>query len=446
MPAAARPSGIDLLSEVTCPNCWERFPPEAALAIAGHGELRGERGDPMLAETELRRFLPTRFTPECAALDELDTPSFDLACPHCHLLVPRVLFERQDTVFLSIFGAVHSGKSYFLAAMARQMEVALPQRFGLGVTEPHPASNVLIRSYKDALFNHSDPNALVFIPTTPKEGSKYYMTVRRAGHAGEELLYPKPQFFQVAPTGRHPSAASPLRQARTICLYDNSGEHFRPDWASPSRPETEHLARSSAMLFVFDPIREPAFYERCRGRSEDPQFELAKREQPLTSQDVILATADANVKKRLGREIADPLETPLVVIVGKFDVWRHLAAEDLPAFATGDERDASTIHCFQPGIVQQVSARIREMLVTFCPGVVAAAERFSRRVCYVPVSATGCSPKELGSDLSVTPPRPVYKYPRVSLQPIWAEVPLLWVLDQVTTGLVRPERPKAAVR
>jgi hypothetical protein len=446
MPAAARPFGIDLLSEVTCPNCWERFPPEAALAIAGHGELRGDRGDPMLAPTELRRFLPTRFTPECAALDEFDTPSFDLACPHCHLLVPRVLFERQDTVFLSIFGAVHSGKSYFLAAMARQMEVALPQRFGLGVTEPHPASNALIRNYRDSLFNNPNPDALVFIPPTPTAGSKHYMAVRHAGHEGEERFYPRPQFFQVAPTGRHPNVAKTLRYARTICLYDNSGEHFLPGYASPRTPETEHLCRSSAMLFVFDPIREPAFNELCRGRSADPQFKQAESEKNHTSQDVILATADANAKKRLGREIADPLETPLVVIVGKYDVWRHLVTDDLPAFAKGDERDSSAVQYFRSGIVQQVSARTREILVKLCPSVVAAAERFSRRVSYVPVSATGCSPAELGSDLSVDPPRPVYKFPARSLRPIWAEVPLLCVLDQVTPGLVRPERPKAAAR
>jgi hypothetical protein len=444
MPAAARPSGINLLAEVTCPNCWERFPPEAALAIAGHGELRGDRGDPMLAETELRRFLPTRFTPECAALDEFDTPSFDLACPQCHLLVPRVLFERQDTVFLSIFGAVHSGKSYFLAAMAQQMEVALPQRFGLGVTEPHPASNAVIRGYKDTLFNSPNPEAFVSIPNTPTTGSTHYMQVRRAGQDGETRLYPRPQFFQVAPTGQHPNVAKPLQHARTVCLYDNSGEHFMPQHASPSRPETDHLCRSSAMLFVFDPTREPAFRDLCRGRSKDPQLEESEKEKTLTSQAVILATADANVKKRLGREIADPLETPLVVITGKFDVWRHLVDGDLPAFDSADEGHPASVRRFRAAVVEQVSAKMRELLVRLCPAVVAAAERFSRRVLYVPVSATGCSPSICGSDLSKNPPFPVYKFSRGSLRPIWVEVPLLWVLDQVTTGLVPTGRPKAA--
>lgn len=213
MSASARSAGIKLLEEITCPNCWEKFPPESALAVAGHGELTG---DPRLEdETETRRFVPTRYTPECAALDEKDTPSLELACPHCHLLVPRVIFERRDTVFLSIFGRTTSGKSYFLSAMARQMETALPQRFGLGVTEPHPASNTLIRDYKNVLFNNPDPDALVDIPATEKTGRRHYHSVR---YGGDVRQYPRPMFFQVTPTGRHPNAAHLLPYANHLPL------------------------------------------------------------------------------------------------------------------------------------------------------------------------------------------------------------------------------------
>lgn len=446
MPSAARPAGIDLLAEVTCPNCWERFPPEAALAIAGHGELRGDRGDPMLDPTELRRFLPTRFTPECAAVDELDTASHDLACPHCHLLVPRVLFERRDTVFLSIFGQVAAGKSYLLAAMARQMETTLPQRFGLGVTEPHPASNALIHRYRNALFNNPDPESLVSIPATPPTGSEHYMSVRYAGVTGEVRLYPRPLFFQVAPTGGHPHAANPQRYARTICLYDNSGEHFRPEWASPARPETMHMCRSSAMLFVFDPTHEPGFMKRARGDTAASHSSQAGARWHGEPQDIILATADANVKKRLGREIADPLETPLVFILAKFDAWRHLVSGDLPPYAAAQEQAGSSIESFRPAVVEKVSARMRELLVSLCPAVVAAAERFSRRVCYVPTSATGCSPLAAGGESSAPLPGAGARFRRGSLQPLWADVPFLWVLDQVTTGLVLSSRPKASSR
>lgn len=425
----ATSSGIQLLNEVTCPNCWQKFPPESALAIAGHADLTG---DPRLEdEREPQRFVPTRFTPECAALDEKDTPSFDLACPHCHLLVPRVVFERHDAVFLSIFGRVTSGKSYFLAAMGRRLESSFPQRFGLGVTEPHPASNAVLRDYKNKLFNNPDPDALVDIPATQPSGSIHYQAVK---YFGDVRSYPRPMFFQVAPTGRHPNAKDPVRYMRTICLYDNSGEHFDPKWATPNKPETEHLSRSSAMLFVFDPTREPAFIERCRGTSSDPQIEETSSNSENEAQDVILATADQNVKKWLGREIADPLDTPLVVIVAKFDAWRHLAKGDLPGFATGDEHDVSTLQGFRPAEVERISNKIRELLMSLCPAIVAAAERFSRNVCYIPTSATGCSPVITGRNPHTR--KPEYKFRRGSIQPIWAEVPMLWILHQLTKGLV----------
>ena len=150
-------------------------------------------------------------------------------------------------------------------------------------------------------------------------------------------------------------------------------------------------------------------------------------------QAVILATADQNVKKWLGREIADPLDTPLVVVVAKFDAWRHLVKGELPSFATGREGDFTAIQGFRVDEVERVSNKIRELLLTLCPLIVSTAERFSRRVCYIPTSATGCSPVVVGQSAEGDP---CYKFRRGSIRPIWAEVPLLWILQELTTGLV----------
>jgi len=196
------------------------------------------------------------------------------------------------------------------------------------------------------------------------------------------------------------------------------------------------------MLFVFDPTREPSFIERCRGTADDPQFEIAAKHREDERQDVILATADANVKKRLGREIAEPLDTPLVVILAKVDAWKHLVGGDLPPFATGRQDDFSKLHGFKVADVERISAKLRALLVELCPSIVATADRFSRKVCYIPTSATGCSPIVAGRDPNSG--EPILKFRRGSLQPIWAEVPLLWVLDQLTTGLVPVAEPKEA--
>jgi len=428
--------GIDLLPEVTCPNCWHKFPPESALAVAAHGELIG---DPRLDDqTEPRRFLPTRFTPDCAAIDEKDRSSFEVACPECHLLVPRVLFERHPATFISMVGATGVGKSFLLAALARQMESTLPQRLGLAFTEPHPRSNTLIRWYKTQLFHTNKADALVSIPRTPVGGSQTYQTVL---HDGDKRLHPRPMFFQVAPTGRHPNARRPLSHTRTLCLYDHSGEHCLP-YHLPAEKEavTAHLSRASGLIFVLDPTQETAFLDDLQGDFADPQIKMwmgsaAQPVRTLESQDSILAAADAEVKKWKGRQVADPLDTPLVIALAKYDLWSKLGTGDLPPFAIGGRSgEPDGLQGFHIATVERVSGIMRQLLLTKCPSVVATAERFSRHVCYVPVSATGCRPAVECADFESG--AAFFKFNRGELQPIWAEVPLLWILHQLTSGLV----------
>jgi hypothetical protein len=244
----------------------------------------------------------------------------------------------------------------------------------------------------------------------------------------------------------HPGADRPLRVARTICLYDNAGEHFEPGHAKPSSPETQHLSRSSALMFVFDPTQEPRFVAECRGKSTDPQFAESSSDRPLDQvidpQDVILTTADQNVKQWMGRELAAPLEVPLVVVVAKADAWAHLVKGGLPPFYAGDD-ESMAVQGFRAATVEFVSGRVRELLLRLCPAIVTAAERFSRRVCYIPTSATGCAPIIDGFSDPPPPaiPKPIYKFRKGSIDPVWAEVPFLWILDRLTTGLVPVARP-----
>jgi hypothetical protein len=49
---------ITLVNRVTCPHCWNIFPPDQALWIAQHPDLLG---DPRLGAEQPICFLPTRF-------------------------------------------------------------------------------------------------------------------------------------------------------------------------------------------------------------------------------------------------------------------------------------------------------------------------------------------------------------------------------------------------
>jgi hypothetical protein len=434
---------INLVPEVRCPNCWNSFPPEASLFIASHGDLSG---DPRLEDPgERRRFMATRFRPDGAAVDEMGMDCRDLACPNCHLLLPRVLLERRSTLFLSIFGRPSAGKSYALAAMMRQLKRLLPQRFGLGFTEPHPPSNRLVQGYENSLFNHPDPNDLVDIPKTVASeygGRLWYQDVR----FGEEIRrYPRPMFFQVAPLAHHPNGQNSAQYARTLCLYDNAGEDFeagRQD--KPNNPVTQHLAKSSGLFFVFDPTQEPAFLRACRGRSADPQIEqnMKVRDNAVRDpQSTILATADQNVKKFLGRPIAQPLDTPLVVIVAKHDAWGHMLGADLPNFYLEPKRPGNSVGGLRVPVVEEVSRRIKSLLLEFEPSLVSAAERFSRHVYFVPASATGCAPVVAERDGKGNP---IYRFHAGSISPYWIELPLLWMLAKHVPGLVPVEKIRRA--
>lgn len=104
MATTARPprrSENVLRERVTCPHCWESFAPERILWISEHNDLLD---DPLLGADEQQRFVPTRFNVDGDALDAKGFPCHALACPRCHLGIPRPLLELEP-LFMSIFGA-----------------------------------------------------------------------------------------------------------------------------------------------------------------------------------------------------------------------------------------------------------------------------------------------------------------------------------------------------
>src|SRR5437667_12620553 len=108
MPAVAQ----TLLRRTTCPHCWTKFAPADVLWISRHSDLLG---DPRLGREEQQRFLPTRFDLDGNALDAKGFVCQNLACPKCHLSVPRALLETEP-LCISILGTPACGKAYSLPA------------------------------------------------------------------------------------------------------------------------------------------------------------------------------------------------------------------------------------------------------------------------------------------------------------------------------------------
>lgn len=403
-----------LLSRVTCPHCWHRFRPHETLWVSAHPDLND---DSKIPEGQ-RRFLPSRFDVTGHAIDSRGVACNQLACPECHLGIPRDLIELPPT-FLSILGAPSSGKSYFLATSIWQLRRTLSSRFRVSFEDADPGANQVLHDYEETLFHCVDPEQFVALPKTQLDGDLYQAVQQR----DRVVLFPRPFVFRLTPMAGHRHREEEFRLARTLCLYDNAGEHFLPDSDSASQPGTRHLAVSKALLFLFDPTQHPSVRRACAGRTNDPQMESPQ----IFRQDRILTEAARRIRSELALGQRERDRRPLIVVVTKLDAWLSLVGNARLTTDRVIRSSDSGLHGLQLDSLKAVSKKLRAVLEEHVPEVVAAAESFSEDVTYIPVSALGQPPEIVGDALGIRP---------ANIDPMWIEVPLLYALHRVIPGLI----------
>jgi hypothetical protein len=424
---ALDPPATPLLRRTTCPHCWETFPPEEVLWVSAHSDLHG---DPRLGPDRPQRFLPTRFDLDGNALDARDARCTVLACPRCHLPIPRGLLEMEP-FFVSILGATGCGKSYYLAAMTWGMRQVLPDTFALGFQDADPDANRVLTGYEQSLFLHPRGDDLVplgdLILKTEMQGDLY----DTVSYGNQAVSYPRPFLFTLTAQERHPNAARARQLARTLCLYDNAGEHFQPGMDSAAAPGTRHLAQARLLLFLFDPTQDLRFRERC-GAPNGP----AGGPPPVTSrQEQVLLEAAARVRRLTNLGQTEKHPRPLLVLVTKYDAWAHA----LEGKVLSDDPWRPTkkqVAALDTERIAYYSDQVRNLLRETCREVVYAAESFAQQVTYFPVSALGRRP--------ILDPRTNgwAIHPR-KLRPIWATVPLLYGLSKCLPGTVAGLKPSS---
>jgi len=380
MPPALKPSQLvlPLRSRITCPHCWNEFPPDRALWIAQHPDLVG---DPKLGADQPQRFLPTRFNVQGAAIDSRGFPCHGLACPKCHLAVPRALFEMRP-MFISILGSPASGKSYFLASMSWCLRQVLPKNFAVGFNDADPGLNNRLQEYESLQFLNPNQEALVAIEKTETQGDLYDMVL----YGDQAVSYSRPFVFSLMPLDGHPNLRAAEKTARAICLYDNAGESFLPGEDSTTSPVTRHLALSRVLMFLFDPTQDMRYRKLCRGKTSDPQMmerkERLQRERAVR-QEAILSEAAQRVRRYAGLGQGQKHDRPLIVVTTKFDSWKHLlAGATLPAVRVANVGGQCAINLEG---VEEVSKLVRALLWKVSPEIVSAAESFASQVLYVNV-------------------------------------------------------------
>jgi len=436
---AGAPVKLPLLGRVSCPHCWHQYPPENTLWISSDHESL--RGDPKLGDDAPRRFAAERFDVQGNAIDARGSRAEGLACPNCHLEVPRALYEYTP-YFVSIVGGPSSGKSFFLPAMTWYFRGSMPDAFGVNFQDADPKLNIRLHDYEETLFLNPDRESVVTIKKTEEQGAENLSDYVMMGTERVEL--PRPFVFRLEPNTRHPQAAQIATIARAVCMYDNAGEAFGAAANSRISRLTNHLEHCNLTLFLFDPTQHSRFREAAVQHSKDPQWTRSlvdkKTGKGVVLQNTILDNAASRLKKLRGMSLQERYDGPLVVVVTKLDAWLKLlpeanraallAANYLPrASATA----ATSI--VRDDRIQELSQTVRTLLRTLAPEIVSAAEGYSTDVTYIPVSATGCGVQPLAGQ-STTDNVALGVRPK-NIQPKWCELPLLVGLSKSNMRLIR---------
>lgn len=390
--------------EFTCPICWLKFDRGDVMHVAVHDSLFG---DPLLGEEQMKRFHATRFNDRGQALDECGIPCTEIACPHCRRTLAPGFFDEPHKIF-SIVGAPQSGKSYYLTVLIKLLQTTFFRDFGVVFRDADPTGNAPINEMKAHLFSAQNP-AQAFLTKTQLEGAMY----ERLPRYDRMVTLPKPFIYSL-------SGAESDDENCSIVFYDNAGEHFQPGQDSTNSPGAQHIASSDAIFFLFDPTINPDF-RRSISDSEDPQF----KSQVSDQQDIILAETEVRIKKLLGLDRREKVQTPLAIIIGKCDSWiDKIGSENLKNPIVDGTLDV--------GAVEANSQLVRNLMEEHCPYVIANAERISSDVCYFAASAFGHTPVTFEDDKGVSRIGPDPQ----KINPMYVEIPTLWALSRVRPGLV----------
>lgn len=402
---ASETPSVPLLPEsahaVTCPLCWLKFDVGDAMSIAVHESLRG---DPILGSEEMLRFLPTSFNEDGVPLDPAGMPAPDIACPHCRRRLPPGYLELDNRIF-SIVGAPSAGKSYYLSVLIKELQGSLYRNFGITLKDLDPSGNVLLTQMKNRLFSAKRPEDAI-LAKTALEGAMY----ERYPRFGKMVALPKPFTYSLSEDGKPETS---------IIFYDNAGEHFEPGLDIEESPGAMHVASSSAIFFLFDPVSNRNF-KRLIGRHPDPQLNIGGR---IDQQDTILSEMEVRIKRILSVEPSKRIDTPIAIILGKCDIWRNLLKENLENPIKDGYLDLS--------IVDSNSEKLRRFMLSIDPSIPSGAQTISSNVRFFALSALGHSPEmlTLGECAGKIAPIPE------KLNPIDVDIPTIWALSQ-TTNLI----------
>lgn len=424
-------TALPLRKAIRCINCWARFQPEEVLWIS---DGRENFGDPLLGPEFGPRFSTLRFSVEGDGIDGFDARCPDMACPRCHLSIPRDLLTLQP-FFVSILGAPACGKSFFLASMTWKLRRSLAQMFALDFTDADRVSNQGLSDYERAVFmsNRPDEPTCVsqLIPKTELQGQLYNSIRQR----GQNVLLPRPLSFRISATRHHPYFQHPKFRSRLVCLYDNAGEHFLPGFDSAAAPGTRHLAVSDLFLFLYDPLQDPRFVHAL---GDDQLKRQAEKFEHAVPQEQILRECFERSQRHSVQERSASRPPKLMVIVTKLDEFQHSVSgldAALPFLPAEDPHRPRRLNLQR---LHRTSEQLKNLLQACVPEIVHTAEMVSRDPVFVTASALGNRPVPDATGRAMLKPS--------QIDPQMVELPLVYGLAERAQGLIPTTRRSQGAR
>jgi hypothetical protein len=256
---------------------------------------------------------------------------------------------------------------------------------------------------RKVLFGAQTP-AQAKLAKTVFEGAMY----ERLPRQGRMVALPRPFVYTLAGEGNRGGPCA-------VIFYDNAGEHFQPGINIVEQPGAQHVASAAGIIYLFDPFNSPEFRRQLRD-SKDPQLEKPVVDQ----QDIILAEMRARIRTIRNLAPGESLKAPVALVAGKCDVWLHL----LNGVPLGNPICPGRLDA---AVIEQNSGVIRDLMYHLCPAVVANAEALSEKVKFFAASSFGHTPVKIGPGEYVPDPS--------KLQPVFIEVPVLWILWQICPEL-----------
>ena len=391
----AEETKAELGESFMCPYCRTVSYLEDVLSVS---VSPGLMGDPVLGPGEQARFLPSKFNANGLAIDSEGGTCTEIACPRCHMSLPRLLLETPQMV-MSIVGTSGSGKSVFLASSMWQCRQTLSRMFGVSFMDLDPVANRWINAYEEKLFFQEDDTTLQQIEKTDIQASNVSRSVMLDG---DNVLLPLPSFFQLRARGR----SAP----QSLVVYDSAGEHFYAGADTHGSAVTLNILNSDTLFFMFDPSADHRFRPYLdRGNGTALQH--------VQRQDILLSEMAARIRRHLGNRSETRLSKPLILGVSKADMLRNHLSLNAPIYQ-GDKPGA---YALDLDVLRDVSRQTETFLDEIAPEITATAHDIASDVWFVPVSALGHNPLREGV-------RPC------DIKPIWAELPVVFTLAK--KGLV----------